>query len=743
MLLWRLVARQLQDTAYSEAQNLFSGYTDIIANTGSIANEYRDSGLIPGTTYYYRVYAINEAKQSLQPSNRVAASPVYGRSTNVRGSIASDYESVTISWEKPSDTGGRAVTGYVIRRSLDNRNFSTIDSDTGVDRTHYTDDTINGNTIYYYAVAVIAGGITGPYSPSLRVSIPSRPPSAVTLVPGSVTDSTIALSWNTPASDGGPPVTGYLLQRSRSTGFPDGSGNSEVHEEKRNNVAKTISGNDIIEDSLTVSQQNAFVIDTLEVSVNITHPWRGDMEIVLESPSGKVVTLKPADLDDRADNVIETYRGDIFNVYIGDSSEGIWKLKIRDIHELADDGTLNSWGIKFIKATEPITSIDVGNVTSYIDSGLQQETVYFYRLRAVNAVGNSAFSNIVNRETAVPLFGDGHDGDLTIPANGRVTLALNRQYRNITIEDGGILEILDALIQCQNKYTQRGTGKIVVDKTGCAGGIGGTTMGGAGAPTLRWSSSSRSFDIFGNPNIQVAHTEAEECTTDHLIHIAQNTLSIPQQFRLLFINQIRGSRGSDGTPASISGRGGRNAEDTCSAGRRQAERSGGGDGGTAAQGVNGVRGGGKFAIYVKTIDTVMTIEAKGNDGIDGNQGTGEPGETAPGSRCSYRGTAGGDATVLGTMGSKGSTGGIVFVVYETIDSLIRIHDTFDSGLEGWEITETGNANITLVNTNNALEQTVIGYSPEISKIAKTFDLAGRVRLRRYLVSTGNTQETLI
>ena len=48
------------------------------------------------------------------------------------------------------------------------------------------------------------------------------------------------------------------------------------------------------------------------------------------------------------------------------------------------------------------------NVTSYNDNSLTADTRYFYRVRAYNAIGNSAYSNIVGVTTATaPSTGDG------------------------------------------------------------------------------------------------------------------------------------------------------------------------------------------------------------------------------------------------------------------------------------------------------------------------------------------------
>ena len=704
-----------------------SGFADIVQTTGTSNLTYTDSELAVKTRYYYRIKAINTGdKSSLQYSDIISGFTDYNSPANLRSQVSSDARSVDLSWDVPN-VEDETITGYKIERSIDGINFITLTDNTNSERTFYIDQSVEGGTNYFYRVSVVIGSLTGPPTLSHSVSIPGHSPAAPqNLRSKLLSDAFVKLDWDFPISNGGSPITQYRLQRSRSVGFPDGSGTSEVHEQMRNNVAKAISGNDTIEDSLTVSQANSFIIDTIEVSVNITHPWRGDMDIVLESPTGKVVTLKPADLDDRADNVIETYSGDIFNDYIGDNSEGIWKLKIRDIHELADDGTLNSWGIRFIKATEPITEILLENVLEYIDSGLDFNTRYFYRIRAENIFGVSAFSNITNITTASSIFGNGSDGDLVVSADTVTKITSNKNYQNITIEDGGILECSDVVVRCLRKYREIGTGKIVVPMTGCAGGISGTTMGGAGASF---------FQLLipvgdtpppvnqGSPATLTFPTPAETCTIPQHIDEATANLSATVLFNSLFANRIRGGSGSAGTAAAESGDGGSN--------RRQQSitRDGltfyvfwaGGDGGTAAQGVNGVRGGGKFAFFAKTIESTVTIEAKGIDGIDGNQGTAQLGEFNAREPAPILAEP---ASSDGTFASRGSSGGIVFVVYDTIENTTRIHDTFETGLEGFVIAQPP-ANVTLENTDGLMVQTVAGRSENNIVISKTYDLPNR------------------
>ncbi|MFF7727440.1 M4 family metallopeptidase [Streptomyces sp. NPDC008001] len=80
----------------------------------------------------------------------------------------------------------------------------------------------------------------------------------------------------------------------------------------------------------------------LKVDVNITHTYRGDLQIDLVAPDGKTWRLKDADSWDSAADVKETYTVDASAV----SAPGTWKLKVQDLYA-SDSGTINSWKLSF------------------------------------------------------------------------------------------------------------------------------------------------------------------------------------------------------------------------------------------------------------------------------------------------------------------------------------------------------------------------------------------------------------
>jgi subtilisin-like proprotein convertase family protein len=90
----------------------------------------------------------------------------------------------------------------------------------------------------------------------------------------------------------------------------------------------------------TLEVDNSTTSGTATVNVNISHTYRGDISLVLTSPTGAQYQLKNYNGSDSADNVVESY-----TVNLSGSVKGTWQLRVQD-HYNQDVGTLNAWSIK-------------------------------------------------------------------------------------------------------------------------------------------------------------------------------------------------------------------------------------------------------------------------------------------------------------------------------------------------------------------------------------------------------------
>jgi serine protease len=96
-----------------------------------------------------------------------------------------------------------------------------------------------------------------------------------------------------------------------------------------------------IESPISVTGRSGNAPSALQVGVDITHTYRGDLVIDLVAPDGSAYRLKAA-ASDSADNVNTTYT-------VNASSEvanGTWKLRVQDT-AAQDTGTLNGWKLTF------------------------------------------------------------------------------------------------------------------------------------------------------------------------------------------------------------------------------------------------------------------------------------------------------------------------------------------------------------------------------------------------------------
>ncbi|MFE1249610.1 S8 family serine peptidase [Streptomyces sp. NPDC058741] len=97
-----------------------------------------------------------------------------------------------------------------------------------------------------------------------------------------------------------------------------------------------------VESPITVSGRSGSAPSALQVGVDITHTYRGDLVIDLVAPDGSVYRLKSASSSDSADNVITTYTVNASS----ETANGTWKLRVQDTASL-DTGRINSWKLTF------------------------------------------------------------------------------------------------------------------------------------------------------------------------------------------------------------------------------------------------------------------------------------------------------------------------------------------------------------------------------------------------------------
>src|SRR5262249_55844667 len=191
----------------------------ILATVGNVSS-WTDSTAVNGTTYFYKVSAVNSVGEGVR-SNELSATPV--ASATVPGaptlnSASGSNGSVLLSWSVPGSNGGAAITGYKVYRGISAGGGTVLA--TGGNVTSWTDTAVANGTTYYYKVPAVnsVGESARSNELSATPGQPATVPGAPTLSSAAGGNGSVALGWSAPGSNGGAAITGYKVYRGTSAG---------------------------------------------------------------------------------------------------------------------------------------------------------------------------------------------------------------------------------------------------------------------------------------------------------------------------------------------------------------------------------------------------------------------------------------------------------------------------------------------------------------------------------------------
>ena len=217
-----------------------------------------------------------------------------------------------------------------------------------------------------------------------------------------------------------------------------------------------IPDNDITGVTSAITIDSAVNIDHIEVDLDITHTYIGDLTVTLTSPNGTVSTLinRPGLGVSSQSNIVFTTSS---THDWGENGTGTWILQVKDSAS-PDVGTLNSWTLRL-----------------YGDSA-SSDDVYVY---------TNEFGTLTNNLPARQVLNDANGGMDTINAAAVSTSSvINLSGGNSTIA-GRVLAISGGTIE--NVYSGDGDDLIIGDSSDnlIYGGRGNDTIdGGAGKDTM-------------------------------------------------------------------------------------------------------------------------------------------------------------------------------------------------------------------------------------------------------------------
>jgi subtilisin-like proprotein convertase family protein len=224
----------------------------------------------------------------------------------------------------------------------------------------------------------------------------------------------------TPGLDNGVPITHYEVACRADT----------IFDEYTYSVAPGVAIPDqgTIESTLSVDVDLEVEEGGVKVPVDISHTYRGDIVLVLQSPAGTSVRLKNSLESDGGADVVGVFPStlaaeDSLDTLVGESSLGDWKLTVTDSY-YADTGTLNSWGLDLLSITPGDEVTNQGVSSPIVLSGMQNEETYSCEITAF--AGDDPSETVAMGQvtpTAPDSDGDGVEDDLdAFPFDGSETL---------------------------------------------------------------------------------------------------------------------------------------------------------------------------------------------------------------------------------------------------------------------------------------------------------------------------------
>jgi FtsP/CotA-like multicopper oxidase with cupredoxin domain len=375
-----------------------NGTVGTFAAIGTVAvnvSTYSDLPNTPLTTYAYRVFAFNLSGDSL-PSNTATATTtdMPPAAPSVLSAVLQSGPQVSLAWKDNSAN----ETSFVVERALNGNAFSAI-ATLPANTITYTDTTAVGNTagnIYTYRVKAANAGGSSTYTNMVSVTITGGPAAPTNLAAALLYNPTRAqLTWRDNANN----ETLFVIERSANNG---------IYMLLATAPARAGTGQTVTYTDNTVLPGTSYTYRVMATNANGSSVYTNIASLIVgaipAAPSGLSNTLKanPPQITltwtDNANN--ET------SFQIQRSTNG---------------------GAYTLLATV------AANTVSYTNTTVTAGNTYNYRVMAVNAIGSSAYSNILVVSFWIP----------AVPANRTATVVrtgttdqVTLTWANVTNETG-------------------------------------------------------------------------------------------------------------------------------------------------------------------------------------------------------------------------------------------------------------------------------------------------------------------
>jgi predicted phage tail protein len=194
--------------------------------TGTGAVNYTDPTIVLGTTYSYRVAAINTGGSSAYSNvATLAIGSIPLAPTALTGTLLTNPNRIRLTWTDNATN----ETNFVLERSINGGTFitlATVAARNGTGNVNYTDGTVLVGSTYSYRVMAVNVVGSSAYSNvfTMGMLIPAAPSnaSAAVIRVGTTTNDQVTLTWVDNANN----ETSFTIQRATNAAFTAGLTNS-------------------------------------------------------------------------------------------------------------------------------------------------------------------------------------------------------------------------------------------------------------------------------------------------------------------------------------------------------------------------------------------------------------------------------------------------------------------------------------------------------------------------------------
>ena len=334
----------------------------------SASRSFNVTGLTRDRTYKFRISAINGAGVGPATESTSATTLVAAPSAPQQISVTNiTADSVDVKWAAPADNGGASITYYLLEITQDNGQTwrwtnKTISS--------LMSATLSGGfapgTTYQYRILALNKAGRGEVSTFAFTTLAVLPKAPTNAKVTNASSSSLAVSWSLPISNGGSPITDYLVEMSSDGG---GTWKSVAHAAS-NNLALVVTG-------LPAGTKRLFRVSTV-TTVGTSEAFSSTQGVTLGNAPEKPTSLKVASKTSTTVTITWSQAQ-----VVGGSNVRSFAI------EYSTDG-----GSTWLTAKTALSKATSSTIT-----GFKAGKNYKIRVRALNDVGSSAASNFVSVTT--------------------------------------------------------------------------------------------------------------------------------------------------------------------------------------------------------------------------------------------------------------------------------------------------------------------------------------------------------